>query len=393
MDEIVMLSRVLKDVTACDKLNIAAIGNIVPQLHVHLVARRRSDPAWPRPVWGAVPRAPYAEDRACRLHRPHPAGGCLRLRRRCCAGAYCCASVALPPEDSCHPAPISAPSRVSATRRACSTARPSAAPMPPHLRPWQSDPRAGVYVIGGEMVVLKKRATVHEPLFTPDEARALVAHGRSGVPRPARRGRPVRARAQRRNGRDAEDPRRFRRDRFAFDRHPGTGREPSICRRSRRARRCCIGMRVIASVRIAGPPRNLVDGGWRRDCPACKVQHFPRTDPVVIMLPIAGEPLPARPLAPLSGPHVVVPRGLHGAGRGDRGCGATRDPRGGRHRLRPRVLFHHAALAVPDLADDRLPCRGAVGRHRHRPHGARRRALVHPRGGRARCCCASTRTG
>jgi len=61
MDEIVMLSRVLKDVTACDKLNVAAIGNIVPQLHVHLVARRRSDLAWPRPVWGAVPTRPYAE--------------------------------------------------------------------------------------------------------------------------------------------------------------------------------------------------------------------------------------------------------------------------------------------------------------------------------------------
>ena len=61
MDEIVMLSRVLKDVTACDKLNVAAIGNIVPQLHVHLVARRRSDPAWPRPVWGAVPVRPYAK--------------------------------------------------------------------------------------------------------------------------------------------------------------------------------------------------------------------------------------------------------------------------------------------------------------------------------------------
>jgi DNA-binding transcriptional LysR family regulator len=37
--------------TACDKLNVAAIGNVVAQLHVHLVARRRHDPAWPRPVW------------------------------------------------------------------------------------------------------------------------------------------------------------------------------------------------------------------------------------------------------------------------------------------------------------------------------------------------------
>ena len=59
MDEIAMLSRVLKDVTACDKLNIAAIGNVVPQLHVHIVARRRGDAAWPRPVWGAAPARPY----------------------------------------------------------------------------------------------------------------------------------------------------------------------------------------------------------------------------------------------------------------------------------------------------------------------------------------------
>lgn|SRR5262245_14879923 len=57
--EIGLLARVLKDVTACDKLNIAAIGNVVPQLHVHVVARRRSDAAWPRPVWGAVPARPY----------------------------------------------------------------------------------------------------------------------------------------------------------------------------------------------------------------------------------------------------------------------------------------------------------------------------------------------
>jgi diadenosine tetraphosphate (Ap4A) HIT family hydrolase len=59
MDEIAMLSRVLKDVTGCDKLNVAAIGNVVAQLHVHVVARRRDDPAWPRPVWGHAPARPY----------------------------------------------------------------------------------------------------------------------------------------------------------------------------------------------------------------------------------------------------------------------------------------------------------------------------------------------
>jgi len=59
MDEIALVSRTLKDETRCDKLNVAAIGNVVPQLHVHIVARRKDDAAWPKPVWGAVPRRDY----------------------------------------------------------------------------------------------------------------------------------------------------------------------------------------------------------------------------------------------------------------------------------------------------------------------------------------------
>jgi diadenosine tetraphosphate (Ap4A) HIT family hydrolase len=55
MTEIATVSGALKTLTACDKLNVAAIGNMVPQLHVHIVARRRDDPAWPKPVWGAAP--------------------------------------------------------------------------------------------------------------------------------------------------------------------------------------------------------------------------------------------------------------------------------------------------------------------------------------------------
>jgi diadenosine tetraphosphate (Ap4A) HIT family hydrolase len=62
MGEIARASQVLKQVAVCDKLNVAAIGNMVPQLHVHVVARRRDDPAWPRPVWGAMPPAAYAPD-------------------------------------------------------------------------------------------------------------------------------------------------------------------------------------------------------------------------------------------------------------------------------------------------------------------------------------------
>jgi diadenosine tetraphosphate (Ap4A) HIT family hydrolase len=44
-----------------DKMNVAALGNVVPQLHVHVIARYQDDPAWPRPVWGGETRA-YAED-------------------------------------------------------------------------------------------------------------------------------------------------------------------------------------------------------------------------------------------------------------------------------------------------------------------------------------------
>jgi diadenosine tetraphosphate (Ap4A) HIT family hydrolase len=55
MTETIRVSRVLREITKCDKLNIAALGNVVPQLHVHVIARRKTDAAWPRPVWGAVP--------------------------------------------------------------------------------------------------------------------------------------------------------------------------------------------------------------------------------------------------------------------------------------------------------------------------------------------------
>jgi diadenosine tetraphosphate (Ap4A) HIT family hydrolase len=62
MAEVSRAARALKEITKCDKLNIAALGNMVPQLHVHVIARRTGDAAWPRPVWGAVP--PLAHDAA-----------------------------------------------------------------------------------------------------------------------------------------------------------------------------------------------------------------------------------------------------------------------------------------------------------------------------------------
>jgi diadenosine tetraphosphate (Ap4A) HIT family hydrolase len=57
--EIKLAAGALQDLTAADKLNIAALGNMVAQLHVHVIARRRDDAAWPRPVWGFAEPRPY----------------------------------------------------------------------------------------------------------------------------------------------------------------------------------------------------------------------------------------------------------------------------------------------------------------------------------------------
>lgn len=61
-DEIDRASRLLREAFRPDKLNVAALGNLVPQLHVHVIARYRDDPAWPRPVWGTAAALHYSEE-------------------------------------------------------------------------------------------------------------------------------------------------------------------------------------------------------------------------------------------------------------------------------------------------------------------------------------------
>lgn len=58
LDEATRCAAALRACGSVDKLNIGAIGNVVAQLHVHVVARRQDDPAWPAPVWGR-PATPY----------------------------------------------------------------------------------------------------------------------------------------------------------------------------------------------------------------------------------------------------------------------------------------------------------------------------------------------
>jgi len=58
----VALGHCVKQAYACEKINIAALGNIVRQLHIHVVGRETTDPAWPGPVWGHSPAIRYTDE-------------------------------------------------------------------------------------------------------------------------------------------------------------------------------------------------------------------------------------------------------------------------------------------------------------------------------------------
>jgi diadenosine tetraphosphate (Ap4A) HIT family hydrolase len=62
--EVASAASALRAAVPCDKLNIGALGNIVRQLHVHVVARRVGDAAWPGPVWGHGEAVAYTDERA-----------------------------------------------------------------------------------------------------------------------------------------------------------------------------------------------------------------------------------------------------------------------------------------------------------------------------------------
>jgi NAD+ diphosphatase len=156
------------------------------------------------------------------------------------------------------------------------------------LAAFLTHPRAGVYVVGGELIVLKAQGAAPDPLFSPDEARALGVARETvflGL---------------------LHDVPRF-----------GVGIDPAAIEALKaRADLKLIDLRTIAMQgevdTVHVPPLAeakailgwharhrfcpncsaatvLTQAGWRRDCPVCKAEHFPRTDPVVIMLPIKGD--------------------------------------------------------------------------------------------------------
>ncbi|TAN43340.1 MAG: HIT family protein [Nitrospirae bacterium] len=62
IEEITLASRIIQHLYKPDKINVGALGNLVPQLHIHIIGRFGSDRAWPGPIWGAGPAEPYGDD-------------------------------------------------------------------------------------------------------------------------------------------------------------------------------------------------------------------------------------------------------------------------------------------------------------------------------------------
>ena len=147
---------------------------------------------------------------------------------------------------------------------------------------------AGFYVIGGELVVMKGGNETCDPLFSADEAHSfgavretvflglLDAAPRFGVGLDAAAVEPLKTR----NDLKVTDLRSIAVQGLVGAEHlPPLAEAKALLGWHARHRFCP----------NCGAPTELVQGGWRRDCPACHTEHFPRTDPVVIMLAIAGE--------------------------------------------------------------------------------------------------------
>ena len=65
--ETTALVEIVKDSFGADKMNVATLGNVVSQLHMHVIARSRDDAAWPAPVWGRHQPKPYTQDQAAAI--------------------------------------------------------------------------------------------------------------------------------------------------------------------------------------------------------------------------------------------------------------------------------------------------------------------------------------
>jgi NAD+ diphosphatase len=156
------------------------------------------------------------------------------------------------------------------------------------LAAMEQDRGARAYAVGGELVIMKKSRDGIDPLFTFDEARALARPaetvflglcdnvGRFGIGLDP-------GGAETLKGRDdlhVSDLRSIAVQGLTTADHLAAIAEAKALLHWHARHRFCAN---------CGKATALVQGGWRRDCPACNAQHFPRTDPVVIMLAVSGD--------------------------------------------------------------------------------------------------------
>jgi NAD+ diphosphatase len=150
-----------------------------------------------------------------------------------------------------------------------------------------AQPGAGAYVIGGDWIVLKKGAPLNEPLFSIDEARALGANETvflgllDGVARFGYGLPPAEAEALKNNADYLVTDLRS----IAVQGLVDTAHLPLIAE-AKAVLHWHLRHRFCPN---CGAPTNVKQAGWKRDCPSCKAEHFPRTDPVAIMLAVAGD--------------------------------------------------------------------------------------------------------
>jgi NAD+ diphosphatase len=159
---------------------------------------------------------------------------------------------------------------------------------PAFLAALEADRAARAYAIGGELVILRKRTDGLDPLFTPGEARALAASaesvflglldggGRFGIALAADAAQALKERADL----HVSDLRAIAVQGLIGPDHLSAIAEAKAMLSWHARHRFCAN---------CGQPTRVTQGGWRRDCPACEAEHFPRTDPVVIMLAVSGE--------------------------------------------------------------------------------------------------------
>jgi NAD+ diphosphatase len=151
-----------------------------------------------------------------------------------------------------------------------------------------ADGRSRTYIIGGELIVLKHGNGIHDPTFTPDEAAALAPRTETvflglldGAARFGTGIAPTSAETLKaRNDLVVIDLRSIAIQGLVASEHlPPLAEAKAMLHWHARHRFCS----------NCGAATDLVDGGWKRVCPACKGEHFPRTDPVVIMLAVRGD--------------------------------------------------------------------------------------------------------